>query len=143
MPKYDKYKQSNYVQKSDIETPKLLTIRSVEEKDVSMTDQPAEMKYVIHFEENIKPWVPGISMLEMIHQINGSGETNDWHGTKIILYVDPTVSYRGKLTGGIRCRAPKNSTQSTTENSEWPEPSGIDGPQDIDERPATDADVQY
>jgi hypothetical protein len=141
MPSYDKYKKSNYIQKSDLVTPQLLTILRVTEEDVSMNDQPTDMKFVIHFKEDFKPWVPGISMLEMIHHITGDGDVDHWdhayradHGLpelKIVMYVDPNVAFRGKIVGGIRCRPPKpgyqapvDETQSNTE----PPPTNDDIP---------------
>jgi hypothetical protein len=117
MGNYDKYKTSNYIQKTDIGRGILVTISHVEEKDVSMNDQPDEMKYVVHFMEDYKPWVPGISMLDMIHHIAQDTNTDHWgkeyrleHNlppVQITMYVDDTVQYRGKIVGGIRCRAPK------------------------------------
>lgn len=117
-PSYDKYRNSTYIQKSDLETPQLLTLSHVEEKDVSQADQPSEMKFVIHFEEEgFKPWVPGIQMLEMIHHIAGDGDVDHWDAAyrvdhklpviKLVMYVDETVAFRGKRVGGIRCRPPK------------------------------------
>ena len=34
----------------------------------------------------------------------GSPETDDWKGKQITMYNDRTVSFAGKLTGGIRIR---------------------------------------
>jgi len=123
MRSYDKYRNSSYVQKSDVDPDILVTIAEVKEEDVSMTNQPEEMKYVIYFKEDVKPWVPGIQMLEMIHQINGNGDVDRWAGTKIVLYLDPTVAFHGKIVGGIRCRPPKNqqppATQPSGPNPDW------------------------
>ncbi len=115
MRSYDKYRNSTYIQKTDVEAPQLLTIDCVKEEDVSQTDQPEEMKYVIYFKEDYKPWVPGIQMLEMINHINGSGNVDDWSGTKLVLFVDQNVAFRGKIVGGIRCRAPKNQQSPSTQ----------------------------
>jgi len=123
MRSYDKYRNSSYVQKSDVDPDILVTIAEVKEEDVSMTNQPEEMKYVIYFKEDVKPWVPGIQMLEMIHQINGNGDVDRWAETKIVLYLDPTVAFHGKIVGGIRCRPPKNqqppATQPSGPNPDW------------------------
>jgi hypothetical protein len=35
-----------------------------------------------------------------------SEETEAWVGKKIVLYSDPSISFGGKLVGGIRARAP-------------------------------------
>jgi hypothetical protein len=34
-------------------------------------------------------------------------ETDDWIGRKITLYLDRTVEFQGRVTGGIRIRAPR------------------------------------
>ena len=143
MAQYDKYRKSNYVQKSDVDPPILVTIAHVAEEDVSMTDQPAEMKYVIHFEQDVKPWVPGIQMLEMIHQIAGDGDVDHWDSAyrldkglpvlKIVLWCDPTVAFRGKVVGGIRCHPPKNQVQA--------EP--VEPPARKTEPPLTDDDLPF
>lgn len=44
---------------------------------------------------------------QLIAQILKSDETDLWKGQKVVLYDDPSVSFGGKLTGGIRVRAPR------------------------------------
>lgn len=44
---------------------------------------------------------------QIIAGIVKSEETDTWPGNKIVLYDDPNVSFAGKLTGGIRARAPR------------------------------------
>ncbi len=122
MPSYDKYKTSKYVQKTDVDPAILVTISHVTEEDVSMNNQPTEMKFVVHFEQDVKPWVPGITMLDMIHQIAGDGDVDHWDAPyrldhklpvlKIVLWLDPNVTFMDKLVGGIRCRPPKNQAQA-------------------------------
>ncbi len=47
---------------------------------------------------------------QLIAQALKSEESSDWTGGKVVLYDDPSVSYGGKLVGGIRVRAvPKSS----------------------------------
>jgi hypothetical protein len=89
----------------------LVTIKEVTEENVALEYKPEEIKYVLYFEENYKPWTPGIETLETIKQINGSGNVDEWPGTKIVLFVDPSVKFGGKVVGGIRCRAPKNQPE--------------------------------
>ena len=107
MRSYDKYRDTRFIQKSDVERGILVTIDRITEEDVSMDDQPEKIKYVIHFKENFKPWVPGIETLEEINIIAGTGDVDNWPGTLLVLFVDPEVRFGGKKLGGIRCRAPK------------------------------------
>jgi hypothetical protein len=115
MRSWDKHRQTKFIQKSEIENSPhgaiLVTIRDVSEENVALEFKPEEIKYVIYFEENYKPWTPGIETLETIKRINGSGNVDDWPGTKIVLFIDPNVKFGGKVVGGIRCREPKNQPE--------------------------------
>ncbi len=44
---------------------------------------------------------------DLIAIVTGSTETDDWMGKKITLYNDPSISYAGKITGGIRVQIPQ------------------------------------
>lgn len=94
----------------------MVTIKEVAEENVAPEYKAEEIKYVIYFEEAYKPWTPGIETLEVIKQIAGTGNVDDWPGTKLVLFVDPNVKFGRKMVGGIRCRAPKNQ----------PEPDQVD-----------------
>ena len=115
MRSWDKYKNTTFIQKSDVERGALVTIDKVTEENVAPDSQPEETKYVIHFKEDYKPWSPGIQCLEIISQIAGTGNVDDWPGTKLVLFVDKNVAFKGKVVGGIRCRAPKNQPQAEPE----------------------------
>ena len=127
MRSYDKYRNSKYIQQSDVENSPnkalLVTIKEVTEENMASDSQPERMKFVIHFEENYKPWAPGVETLEVIKQIVGTGNVDDWPGTKLVMVIDPNVSYQGKITGGIRCRAPKS--QQVDDNPSPPTGSEI------------------
>ncbi len=123
MGQFDKHRVVKYVQQSDVDPPILVTIEKVQEDNVAPDNQAVEIKYIIHFLENVKPWVPGFQMLTMIHHINGSGDTDDWPGTKIVLFKDPSVMYGGKMVGGIRCRAPKTAVHPEADPAPSASPS--------------------
>lgn len=120
MRSYDKYRSTKFIQKSDVENSPhgglLVTIKEIAEENVAPEYKAEEIKYVIYFEEAYKPWTPGIETLEVIKQIAGTGDVDDWPGTKLVLFVDPNVKFGGKMVGGIRCRAPKSQ----------PEPEQVD-----------------
>lgn len=69
-----------------------------------MEGEPPEMKYVLQFAEPIKPMVLNSTNAQLIALALKSEETDEWIGRKICLYDDPTVSFGGKLVGGVRCR---------------------------------------
>ncbi len=115
MRSFDKYRNSKYIQQSDVTNSPhkslLVTIEEVTEENMASDSQAERMKYVINFEENYKPWAPGAETLAVIKQIAGTGNVDDWPGIKLVMIIDPNVSYQGKITGGIRCRAPKNQNE--------------------------------
>ena len=122
MRSYDKYRDSKYLQKTDIERPALVTITKITEEDVS-PDNSGKMKFALHFKENYKPWIANIGSLEEIASIAGTGDVDRWPGTVIVIYVNPDVEFAGKRVGGIRCRTPKAgySAQQQVEGSQTEE----------------------
>ena len=120
MRNYDKYRSTKFIQKSEVEKGALVTIKEVTEENVAPEWQAEEVKYVIHFEEDYKSWAPGIETLEVIKQIAGTGNVDDWSGTKLVLFVDPNVKFGPKKVGGIRCRTPKNQQQQVDVQAKTP-----------------------
>jgi len=130
MPNVNDLKSSKFLTKHDAEPPKLVTIKAYTEEDVSLESQAPEMKWCLHFNELDKPLVLNTTNGQRIEAITGSGEFDDWIGKKVVLYNDETVMFAGKLTGGIRVRAPKGGQPN-------PEYVGDDPP------PPTDRDVPF
>ena len=105
------FTESKFLRKNDVDPPVLVTIGELEQVDVSMPREPAELKWALHFAELEKPLIMNSTNAELIKQITGSEETDDWVGHKIVLYKDDTVSFGGKLVGGIRVRAQKKTIE--------------------------------
>lgn len=102
-------KVSKFLKKEDVGVGMLVTISSVTRENVAVEGAPAELKPCLHFEETDKPLVLNITNGQIIAKITGAEENieTEWIGHRIVLYNDPSVSYAGKLIGGIRARAPK------------------------------------
>lgn len=119
---------SKYFKKEDVEQgPILVTIKSFEEENVAPADKPQELKWVMYVEESDKGLVMNTTNLQLAAIAMGSQETDHWLGKKIVLFNDPTVSFGGKLTGGVRVRAAKKPGQSSAKvpamaNDPRPEP---------------------
>jgi hypothetical protein len=96
---------STYLKKDDIENPVIVTIDHLEETNVAAMGQPEEKKWVIFFSEYDKGMVLNSTNIHSIVASTGCGDTDDWPGKEVVLYNDPTVSYAGKVTGGLRIRA--------------------------------------
>jgi len=110
MPNISVLKESNFIKKEDCEPPILVTIERVSQENVAKEGAPQELKWCIHFREVDKPMVLNSTNGQIIAQITGSPETDNWTGKQVVLYHDPSVSFGGKLVGGIRCRAPRAGT---------------------------------
>lgn len=108
-----KIKTSKFLSKDDCNPPLLLTIDGLTRENVAMESQPPEFKFCLHFREQsadgqpIKPLVLNSINAQLIAGFMGSEETDNWTGKQIVAYNDPTISFAGKITGGIRVRAPK------------------------------------
>jgi hypothetical protein len=106
-------KNSNFLKKEDCDRPVLVTISNVTQENVAKEGAPQELKWCLHLEEFDKPMVLNSTNGQLIARITGSEETDDWTGSRIVLYHDPSVSFGGKIIGGIRVRAPKKGAIPT------------------------------
>lgn len=112
-------KQSKFLTRADVGKGSLVTIRGdVFQENVAKEGAPEELRWCVAFDEFEKPLVLNSTNGQLIAQITGSEDSEKWNGWKIVLYDDPSVSFGGKLVGGIRVRAPR---QPATK----PLPSGI------------------
>jgi len=105
--KISELKKSRFLTKDDVEPPIKVTVRGLVEENVAMDNQPAEMRWTLVFNEDVKAMVLNSINAQLIAMITKSEETDDWGGAVIVLYNDPTVSFGGKIVGGIRVRAPR------------------------------------
>lgn len=58
--------------------------------------------------------------LRVLQQAFGD-ESDEWRGKQVIVYVDPNVSFGGKVVGGLRLRIPKQKTSAKPIATEPPE----------------------
>lgn len=108
MPNIHELIPSRYIKKDDIGAGALCTIRGISRENVSNEDNPEE-KVVLTLDEFDKKFVANITNIFMIVSVYGE-DYSEWIGKKIVLYFDPTIQFKGKVTGGIRVRAPKGAT---------------------------------
>ena len=101
-------KESNYLKKEDCDPPILVTIDHLDQKNVAMEGDAADMKHCLHFKEDLKPMILNSTNAQLIARAVGSEETDDWTGKQIVLFKDDNVSFGGKLVGGIRVRSKKS-----------------------------------
>ncbi len=120
MPTIHDLKKSKYLSRADVVTPILVTIKSYSEMNVAMEGDEKEMRYVLHLAEQEKPFILNSTNGQIVAQINGSEDLDNWAGTKIVIYFDPNVPMAGKLVGGLRVRAPKNQPKILPKPTEPP-----------------------
>jgi hypothetical protein len=96
---------SAYIKAQDVETPKLVTINSLE---VNRKMNDGEHKHVLSFAEIEQELVLNKTNTGLIASIHGQN-TQDWVGKQIVLFKDKT-SLQGKVVDCVRVRAPKQKT---------------------------------
>ncbi len=111
MVNFNTLKNSKFLTKEDVTPDVLVTVATCIEQNVAMESQPVEMKYTLTFQELEKPLVLNFTNASLMAGITGREDTEDWIGAKVVLYNDPTIMFAGKMTGGIRVRAPQQSGQ--------------------------------
>lgn len=108
MPKLSEMLPSRFLKKDDVQKPMLVTIGDIEQVNVAPEGQPAENKWTMTFPELDKPLVLNSTNMHIVGAVYGE-DTDGWLGQKIVIYSDPNVSFGGKLVGGLRLRAPKQT----------------------------------
>lgn len=104
MPTVNDLKSSKFLTKHDVEPAVVVTIQSYEEVNVALESQAEELKWTLSFKELDKPLVLNLTNGQLIEMITGTEDFEGWIGQKVELYNDKTVSFAGKITGGIRIR---------------------------------------
>lgn len=108
MPDISAMTESKFLKRAEVGAGKLLTIASCEQMNVGKDDGPKEMKWCLTFEDgDTKPMVLNKTNAELIGMISGERNSDNWGGVRIVAFDDPSISYGGKLVGGIRVRAPR------------------------------------
>ena len=107
MPKTHEMKESKFLKQADVGRGTLGTIQKVLRMNVAAEGADPELKWCMEFAEIEKPLVLNATNIALCEKICASDDTDAWIGKRIVLYVDPSISYGGKIVGGIRVRAPK------------------------------------
>jgi hypothetical protein len=137
-------KQSKYLTRADVGKGTLATIKEIFQDNVAKEGAPEELKWCIQFAELEKPMVLNSTNGMLIAQITKQEDTDDWIGARVVLYDDPSVSFGGKLVGGIRVRAPRNQpTPAPPTHGSMGNPQSPRRPDPQPEPPPSDEDVPY
>lgn len=130
MANVNQMKNSRFLTQHDVgEEGRIVTVQDVDQQNVAPENQPKELKWVMHFEEEeFKPLVLNRINTELAAKLLKSDDTDNWKGKQLVAYCDPTISYGGQLKGGIRLRAVKATDKAEASESEVPAPKA--GPAD-------------
>jgi hypothetical protein len=95
--------QSKFLRKEDFEEDQVCTIKGVE---LEAMQQSSDTKWVLHFREHAKGMVLNTTTIRVLEQAFGD-DSDAWIGQKVMVYVDPSVSFQGRVVGGLRLRGPR------------------------------------
>ena len=97
--------ESKFLRKEDIEDGGLIvTIKEFDKQNVAMDNEEPQHRVIVKFmEQGIKGFVCNSTNWQLLKLGLGS-DAAQWIGHRIKLVVDPTVSFGGKIVGGIRVR---------------------------------------
>ena len=105
--------KSKYLAKGDVgEDGLILTIKGFRMETLE-GDQGDEDKMICHFKEDVKPMVLNRTNAQLIAVATGANKAGEAVGKQVVVYNDPTISFGGKITGGLRIKklsgAPKTA----------------------------------
>jgi len=108
-------RNTRFLKQDDVDPALVVTIKCIKDENVGMDDTDKNIKAIVYFEELEPGLVLNWTNAQVIANICGSEDMDEWHGHRIEIYDDPTVMYAGKLVGGIRirpARTPKETIHS-------------------------------
>lgn len=101
---FDSMIESKFLKKEDFPEPRIMTIQKFESENVAKEDEIPEIKWTIYFVGEKKPMVINSTNIQILKAAFGSPAAAV--GQRVQVYVDPNVSFGGKLVGGLRLRGP-------------------------------------
>ena len=120
----------NWLEKEDIGNRQVVvTIESVSVHEMN----DGKRKAALHFVGKEKALLVNVTNASTIEAITGTDEMDNWAGTKVVLFSDPSVMFQGKRVGGIRVKAvPTNGRPAFTPPPPKPAPVVEDSTPDYD-----------
>ena len=103
--KFSQMIEGKYLAKEDVDGELIVTIEKYGKVNVAREDQPEELKPAVRFREFKKPMVLNTTNVQVLKQIFNTDNTDETIGKQVVIYVDPNVSFQGKLIGGLRLKA--------------------------------------
>ena len=101
--------KSDQLNAADIAAPVTVTIVDVRQGNA---EQPVHIVTDVYGDR--RPWKPAKTMLRLMASQWGV-ETTAWHGKRVTIYRDPSVTFGGDTVGGIRVSAMSGIDRSFTD----------------------------
>jgi hypothetical protein len=101
-----------YLKKEDVPKPIRVNVANVTCDEVFN-----EAKLVAHLVEFDKSLVLNKGNCDVLAEIAGTGDYDEWGGIEVGLYTDPNVSFSGKKVGGLRLKAVKPRARAKPESA--------------------------
>lgn len=115
--------ESKYLRKEDVgEDGLTLTIKGFKFESIK-GDDGDEDKVVMHFVENVKPMVLNRTNASLLKVITGCSTAGEARGKQVVVYNDPTVSFGGRVVGGLRLKKVPGQPKTA--------PKGVDFDDDV------------
>lgn len=96
--------KSKYLTKDDVgEDGVILTIKGFRMETLE-SDDGNEDKMVLHFVEDVKPMVLNRTNAQLLSLATGARIAGDAKGKQVVVFNDPTITFGGKITGGLRIK---------------------------------------
>jgi hypothetical protein len=112
----DDLSRSRYLTRNDCGGGLQGCIKTVVKENIAPEGAPSELGYVVYFTNLKKGMVLNKTRGDQIAEIAGSKKFRNWVGVWIEMFNNPTVIFRGKITGGIRVRRPRQGVPTGSSN---------------------------
>ena len=96
---------SKFLRKEDFDEDMVATIKGVRLEDVG---NQGEQRWVLYFREMQKGMVLNVTTIRVLEGAYGD-DSGGWVGKRVMIYVDPNVSFQGRVIGGLRLRVSKKA----------------------------------
>ena len=106
-------RKSKYLAKEDATPDILATISHLTMDDVE-ADGKSERCTILNFHGDLKPLILNQTNKELLKVATGETTAGGVKNKKIVMFVDPTVMFGGKMVGGLRIKAALPQTQDTS-----------------------------
>jgi hypothetical protein len=98
---------SKFLRKEDFDEDRVMTIKGVKLEDMPGDD--GQQKWVLYFREEAKGMALNVTTIRVLEKAFGD-DSDQWVGKRVMVYVDPNVSFGGRVVGGLRLRPPSRQT---------------------------------